>query len=250
MANSDDELLEPIKFIRGSMQRRVELPEEIRQARESPAFWWFQCLMVSDEYRYCCEHGGKGELAETYEKFGNIFSYSHFDLWWRKHGRYLFIQQKKINVRIIDEATFRRSDIEGDKLILEVPLSLRKKTAMLKIGAILKGVYEGREVNIQKNSTAQVKFVKSKIRMSTVELLLKIHKLRERYPGITLNQIGLRAGIELEFGVRTQNASDVDSSDYERTRRMTIVVSRYLKQARHLIHNAEKGIFPCINKLN
>lgn len=246
MTKSDTELLEPIKFIRGSTRRRIELPEEIRLARESPAYWWYQCLMASDEYRYCCEHNGKGELAETYQKFGNIFSYPHFDIWWRKHGRFLFIQEKIRKVKAINDAEFRRSDIEGDKLILEVPLKLRKQTAMRQIGLLLKKAYEGREVDIQKNSTAQVKFVKSKIRMGTVELLLKIHKLRERHPRLTLNEIGRRAGVELDLFARTTNVGDMDESDYEMTRRMTIAVSRYLKQARHLIDNAAHGIFPSI----
>jgi hypothetical protein len=246
MANSDIELLEPIKFIRGSTRRRIELPEEIRLARESPAYWWFRCLMASDEYRFCCDHSGRGELADTYKKFGNIFSYPNFDIWWRKHGRFLFIQEKIRKVKAINEEAFKRSNIEGDKLILEVPLSIRKQTAMRQISLLLKKAYEGREVDIQKNSTAQVKFVKSKIRMTTVELLLKIHKLRERNPRLTLNEIGRKAGIELDLFARTTNDDDMDNSDYEMTRRMTIAVSRYLKQARHLIDNAAHGVFPSI----
>ena len=38
----------------------------------------------------------------------------------------------------------------------------------------------------------------------------------------------------------------MDTSEYERSRRMTIAVSRYLKQARHLIDNAGIGVFPLI----
>ncbi len=248
MANYDDELLEPIKFIAGSTRRRVELPEEIRLARASPAYWWFRCLEASDNYQYCCKHDGKGELASTYEKFGNIFEYIHFDVWWRKHGRFLFIQQQPLKkVTAINEDNFRRSGIEGDKLILEIPLTMRKQTAMRQIGVLLKKAYEGRVIDIQKTSTAKIKFEKSKLQMSTVERLLKIYRLRERYPRLTLNELGIKAGIELDLFRR--NTEDMDDEEYVATRRMTIAVSRYLKQARHLIDNAEHGVFPSIKNV-
>lgn len=249
MTNNDNELLEPIKFIAGSTRRRVELPEEIRLARASPAYWWFRCLEASDNYQYCCKHDGKGELASTYEMFGNIFEHSHFDLWWRKHGRLLFIQQQPLKkVTAINEDNFRRSGIDGDKLILEIPLTMRKQTAMRQIGVLLKKAYEGRDINIQKNSTAQIKFEKSKLQMSTVERLLKIYRLRERYPRLTLNELGVKAGLVLDLFARATDTTDLDLETEQEieVRRMTIAISRYLKQARHLIDNAEHGVFPSI----
>ena len=101
-------------------------------------------------------------------------------------------------------------------------------------------------VDIQKNSTAKVKFEKSKIRMTTVELLLKIHRLRKKHLDLSLNELGIKAGIQLDLFARITNEADMDRSEYEMTRRMTIAVSRYLKQARHLIDNAAHGVFPSI----
>ena len=240
------ELLEPIKFIRGSSSRRTPIEEELRQARKSPAYWWFKCLEASDEYRSCCDLLGYGELGETYSKFGNIFSYPHFDSWWLKQGRFLFIQQESKKVKVFDSEMFRRTKTDSDILVLEIPLTLRKQTVMRQIGKELKKAYEGREVDIQKNSTAKVKFEKSKIRMTTVELLLKIQRLRKKHPDLSLNELGIKAGIQLDLFARITNSEDMDDSDYERTRRMTIAVSRYLKQARLLIDNAADGVFPSI----
>jgi hypothetical protein len=245
-----EELLEPIKFIRGSTRRRTPIEEELRQARRSPAYWWFKCLEASDEYRNCCALLGDGDLKETYSKFRNIFEYSHFDSWWLKQGRFLFIQEELKKVKAFDSETFRRSDADSDKLILEIPLTLRKQTVMWQIGKELKKAYEGREIDIQKNSTAKVKFEKSKIRMTTVELLLRIHRLRKMHPDLSLNELGIKAGVELDLFARITNDADMDGSEYERTRRMTIAVSRYLKQARHLIDNAAYGVFPCIKPKN
>ena len=241
-----EELLEPIKFIRGSMRRRTPIDEELRQARKSPAYWWFKCLEASDEYRSCCDLLGYGELGETYSKFGNIFDYPHFDSWWIKQGRFLFIQEEQKKVKVFDDGVFRKADAKAGTLILEIPLTLRKQTVMRQIGKELKKAYEGLVVDIQKNSTAKVKFAKSKIRMTTVQLLLKIHRLRKKHPDLSLNELGIRAGIELDIHRRTTNEADMDNSEYEEVRRMTIAVSRYLKQARHLIDNAAHGVFPSI----
>jgi hypothetical protein len=181
--------------------------------------------------------------------FGNIFEYSHFDLWWRKHGRLLFIQQQPLKkVTAINEDNFRRSGIEGDKLILEIPLTMRKQTAMRQIGVLLKKAYEGRVIDIQKTSTAKIKFEKSKLQMSTVERLLKIYRLRERYPRLTLNELGMKADFVLDLFVRTEDKTDLNEDIIKviEVRRMTIAISRYLKQARHLINNAEHGVFPSI----
>ncbi len=246
MENKEKKQLESIKFVRGSSVRRVELPEELKQARASQAYWWFQCLMVSDEYKRCCENDGEGKLADTYAKFGDIFKYPHFDIWWIRHGRFQFIQKKKSEVKEIDEKDLRRLDFKSDKLVLDVPLTLRKQTVMRQIGKILKKAYENREVDIQKASTAAIKFEKSKMQMTTVERLLQIHKLRKRYPKLSLNEIGIKAGVEIDLHRRTTNDADMDNSEYEEIRRMTIAVSRYLKQARHLIDNAAHGVFPAI----
>lgn len=249
MDSRDVSALEKIKFIPQTMKQKVELPEEIKLARYSPAYWWFRCLEASDEYRTCCRNKEKGELAETYKLFGNIFEYRNFDAWWVKHGRFLFIQQQPLKkVKEVDLERLKIFRPASDQLLLDIPLTLRKQTAMRQIGAFLKKAYEGRNIDIQQTSTAKIKFVKSKIQMSTVERLLKLYRLRERHPRLSLNELGIKAGIELDLFARMTSADDVEANSDADTeaRRMTIAVSRYLKQARHLIDNAEHGIFPSI----
>lgn len=245
MGSEEDNSIEQIKFIPRSLRQRVPLSDEIRAARESPAYWWFQCLNASDDYRYCCANNGKGELADTFKKFGDVFEH-HFDIWWRKQGRFLFIQQKPLKTvsAITTDTELGKVRIDKDRLLLEVPLTMRKQTAMRKISQLLKTAYEGREIDIQKSSSAEVKFIKSRVRMTTVEQLLKIHRVRERYPRISLYEVGVRAGVELDLFARTTDGEILDET-VER-RRMTIAVSRNLAQARNLIDNAAHGVFPSL----
>ena len=240
-----------LKVLPETLRRRVELPEEILLARESPAHIWFECLKLSKEYKECCEQKGKGEFAETYIKFGNIFECLHFDVWWRKVGRYLFIEDKPLKkVRVISEdKEFNRLKLDQDKLIIEIPLTIRKQTVMRQIGKELKKAYENREIDILKESTAKVKFEKSKMQMSTAQLLLDIVRLRNKHPKYPLAKIGQLAGIELDLFARTTKELDlaVSDEDYE-NRRMTIAVSRYSAQANKLIHDAVRGKFPMLKK--
>ena len=61
---------------------------------------------------------------------------------------------------------------------------------------------------------------------------------------MTLHELGKRAGVELDLMARTTEGETI--TEAMEKRRMTIAVSRYLKQAQHLIDNAALGIFPKI----
>ena len=242
MENFESNRQNPIKFIPQS----DDLKEEINQAKDSYAYWWFMCLRANDQYMVCCRVGGRGELAETYANFGNVSG--HFADWWASRGRKIFREQrplKKVTV-IASRSELNKIELQTDRLVLEIPLTMRRQTVARQINLLLKTAYTGREVDIQKASTARVKFVKSKIRFSTIELLLKIIYLRKRYPKDTLAKIGERANIELDLHARTSTEvwDEVDEK-----RRMTIAVSRYSKQAKNLIDNAGRGIFPSIKAM-
>ena len=84
--------------------------------------------------------------------------------------------------------------------------------------------------------------------MKTVELLLKVHEIRNANLTATNFQIGQMAGIELDILARDTEGTVYD--DALERRRMTFAVSRYLKQAKQLIANAERGVFPCIKPIS
>ena len=242
MENFEANRQNPIKFI----HHTADLKEEIEQAKNSYAYWWFMCLRANDEYMSCCRLEGRGELAGTYTHFGNVNG--HFADWWVNRGRNIFREQrplKKVSV-IATRNELNTIELQKDRLVLEIPLTMRRQTVTRQINRLLKTAYTGREVDIQKASTARVKFVKSKIRVSTIELLLKITYLRKRYPKDTLAKIGERANIQLDLLARTTTEvwDEVDEK-----RRMTIAVSRYSKQAKNLIDNAGRGIFPSIKAM-
>ena len=236
---------EPIvsKLIPSSLRRRLPVDEEAKKAKDTFAFWWYRTLQLSDAYQACIKSGGNGKLAELYADFGNVNLF--FDLWWRKQGRKIFSEQKPLkDVIVLD--SYKKADDEIDnpeRLVISIPLTLRKATAMRKIHQVLAKAYEEREsVDIWRASSARRMIIKTRVQKSTIEQLLRLLHLRRTNPEITLNELGKRAGLELDLMARSTEG-EVITEQLER-RRMSIAVSRQLLQAKHLIENAERGVFP------
>lgn len=235
----------PNKHIPRSERVRSNPDREIAAARKTWIYWWYMTLRASDEYRYCCENGGKGKLASLYADFGDIPAHP-FSTWYMKHGRKIFGETKPFK-KVQSVETNRELEelrLKQDGLILQIPLTIRKQTVMRQIGKFLKEVYEGRDIDIWMKSTAKRQIVKSKIRMSTVETLLKVYELRNKHLTASLNEIGQMARIDPDILKRDTTGQDLN--DCLVRRRMTIAVSRYLKQAKNLIANAERGVFPSL----
>ena len=241
------EEIEPlrIKMIDGSLRHRMPFQDELAKARNSPTYWWFRCLQASDDYLACCRDGGAGHLADIYADFGNVDG-ANFASWWMKIGRRLFAEEQPLREvrQIASEDDLGKLRIKDDRLIFEVPLKIRKITAIRQINKLLKAAHADQTVDIWAASSARRQRIKTKVRMATVELLIKLHSLRKRHPEMKLYEIGARAGIVLDLMARTTNGEMINQ-DIEK-RRMTIAVSRYLKQAKHLIDNAAMGVFPKI----
>jgi hypothetical protein len=231
-----------------SRERREELSDELRQAKNSWYGLWYRCLKLSDEYKHCCINDGKGRLKHMYGDFGDVANKA-FPQWWQSVGRYLFAERKAIPK--VQSYTHRR-DLEEivnlrDKVVIEIPLTIRKSTVVRQINKILKEAYEGREVVPREQSTARRKLAKSKVRKETVVKMLDLYELRQRKPDLTLWQLGEAAGIDMDLMARNTDG-EIMTLQQERIR-MGITVSRYLKQARNLIWNATEGDFPNLRPL-
>ena len=236
-----------IKMIPRSLRSQpYSYKSELKEARKSPAYWWYRTLQASDEYILCCKNDGRGKLEVLYRDFGDVRK--EFASWWISHGRKLFAESKPLK-KVLQ---IGREEIDNlvphkDRMIIEIPLTMRKQTVMRQIGRFLKEAYLDREIDVWKQSTAKRQIIKSKIRMSTVEILLKVHAVRNA--NLTLNnyEIGLKVGIQLDIN-RLDTTGELVDLALEK-RRMTIAVSRYLGQAKNLIANVERGIFPSLKPL-
>jgi hypothetical protein len=243
----DNQEILPIKGIPSTYQTRQTDTEQIKKVRSDWRFWWYEALRANHEYKYCCEHQGRGPLAATYVDFDNVFNLD-FDQWWRRHGRKIFTEKepfKKVTV-IKNPREYNFARMQRNMLTLSIPLTTTRKTVMLQIGREIKIAYTNRVVDPIKVSTATRKLVKTKMKTKTAEQLLNILKIREENPTFTLYQIGLKAKITPDLAARA-TSGEIPTNAEER-RRMTLEVSRYLRQAKYLVENAGLGIFPSLKK--
>jgi hypothetical protein len=240
-------------------EERLTSREELERVKNEYVYWWYRTLKESSAYRECCRMGGVGELDETYQKFGDIFrEYDTFDKWWFNRGRYLLqIKTPTPKVKLINDfGTFRRSSDDKNFLILAIPLTITKASAMRGISKFLNEahqiLYKEKTINIYEAADISLKYQKSKIRNETIELLLKIYRYRKRKPKAKLLELANLIEFEPDIFLRTTTDIEYITPEYEKMiidRRKTIAASRYIKQAENLIYNAERGIFPSIKKI-
>lgn len=242
--NSESEQM-PNKLIPRTLRKRLPIEEEIQEARKSLAFWWYRCLALNEGYVRCCESDGQGAFAGLYVDMGDVRL--PFASWWLRHGRGTFAERQPLkDVLQVQSSKQANEQLDRqDALVLSIPLTMRKTTAMRKIGKLLAEAHAQRpKVDIWAASTARRMIVKNKVRRATIEQLVRLWELRQRYPDYSLYVLGRRAGIELDLLARNTDG-EIITEDMER-RRLTIAVSRLLKQARHLVDNAGRGVFPSI----
>jgi hypothetical protein len=247
MTQDDEFVPKRNKMIPATLRgQEMSMAEELKAARMTFGYLWFETLKLSEEYLRCCRFDGEGRLGLLYKDFGDVKT--DFSKWWMKHGRKIFAETKPFN----KVKTYQRDDLDRlfynkDRLVLEVPLTIRKQTVMRQIGMALKKAYAQRDpIDIYRQSSAKRQIIKTKLRKDTVKLLLEITKLRRENPKLSNYELGVKAGIKLDLLAR--NKDEEWNIELER-RRMTIAVSRYLTQAKNLIANAEQGIFPSIKSL-
>lgn len=239
-----------VKALGGASPRLGDGFDELDRARNSFIYWWYRCLQVHEQYQYCCGSGGEGPLAELYKDFGNVLDLP-FNTWWHRHGRKAFQETqpfKKVSLVTSNfQVDFKNQD--NNLLVVAIPLSKRKVTAMREVGKLLAAAHEkahnGQKVDIWKLSTAKRQIIKNKVRLSTVAQLLKLRMVQLENPQAKLYEIGPLAGVEPDLQARFTH-NELITNEYER-RRMTIAVSRLLAKAKHLIDNAALGIFPSFN---
>lgn len=248
-----DDLFErqmPNKLIPGSFRQSTPMQEEIRKARDSMAYWWYRCLTLCDGYIKCCEAPEEGgPFTALFADMGDVRQ--PFPIWWRQVGRKVFSEQQPPKDLLV-LTSYKQADSlieDSNFLVFAVPLRLRKATALRKINDQLTKIYDERPpLDIWAESTAKRMIVKSKIRSSTIEQLIKLWELRHKFADDSLYELGLRARLELDLLARDTNGEIL--TDAMERRRMTIAVSRLLRQAKNLIENAGRGLFPSLKPTN
>ena len=228
---------------------------ELTDARSSIYRWWFEYLKLSKDYWWLTKisnHRSDDVLFQkVWENFGDIYKYE-FDDWWLSHGRYLFVE-KRMPGRLerLDWHSITREHFNETRLVLSIPLTIRKETVMRKVRGILNQYYD-RQFDVIKHSTALLKLHTGRYRQESIAVAYDVWINHRKYVTLMpegqkkkLWEIGEMLNLAGESRLKRGNTP---KEVQEKRRMLNALVSRYLRKANALIKNVEIGRFPCYDE--
>ena len=240
--------LSPIQAQLAATREREEREqaEELADARASSYYWWWVFLRESDEYQEAIK-GQKVEpaVAKMAEDFGDVSRMS-FERWWFRTGRELFAQKRAMpRVKRVEDGTVIQNSEKKNRLYLEVPLTMRRSTALRQINKIL-GEYfradDGGRHNVFAFSRAQRDINKrSKMRLSTFQQFYAVWRDRLENPTSHWWETGEKFNISPAFK-NYPHTNPLDRA--ENCRNMNLTVQRIHRKTKKLIYWAARGEFP------
>ena len=256
-------------FLKGLPRtRRHKTPEmSLLEAQNSVYRWWWEYLRLSKDYWLVCQTSKPGsiqtqdqKLRRVYRGFGDIFS-SSFDDWWLDRGYRIFSEQEKFpKVAVVPSRPGERERQvpTDDKIWVEIPLKLSKRTIQKQLGKLL-DEYESKrlrrrleltsadfKVNAVQFGTHQLQKV-HEVHALHRELIDKPKWLRRHQPDMVEGEARadlFRIGKLLRLSLSNEELTGEPKVVRARQNRMRVAVSRFLKNSKLLIANVEQGTFP------
>lgn len=256
-------------FLKGLPRtRRHKTPEtSLLEAQNSVYRWWWEYLRISKDYWMLCQTSKPGsiqtqdqQIRRVYSRFGDVFS-SSFDDWWLDKGYRIFSEQEKFpKVSMVPSRPIerRRQAPADDKIWVEIPLKLSKRTIQKQLGKLLDEYESSRlrrrlelttaefKVNPVQFGTHQMQKV-HEVHALHRELIEKPKWLRQHQPDMVAAETRadlFRIGKLLRLSPSNESLSGEPEIVRARLNRMRVAVSRLLKRSELLIANVEVGTFP------
>lgn len=265
----EDDLVAPSQehLLKGQSRVRFRSPaESLGVVKEGVHRWWWEFLRVSKDYWLVCQTSKSGrvetqdkELAKVYRAFGDIYACS-FEEWWIDRGSWVFREKDPFpKVKAVARHPRERAAhrYESDRLWLDIPLKLSRRTIQRQIGRLLDQHEEQRLSNRLEMSTSNFKINPVQYRVHTLrkmyevkalhrELIdkLSIHEMNKEKFGLVRRADLFRIGKLLRVSPSNESLRGEVDEIFKRQNRMRASVSRLLKRTELLIANVEQGVFP------
>ena len=237
---------------------------------------WFEFLKRSMPYRECCASGGQGELSVLYASFGDVHAPGlRWEDWWPAH-EYLFSKEPHF---VIDEiqvaADFYSHWDEGQEDLLTIVINLHepKQTILDAIEKLiaprqLEMRRKENELIRMENPNAKIteRFGRPKIdssfyhlyglaaiptasHLDALERTLEVFDLCKKDGQLPPDNREAWFEVAEFFGIMTNQsektkADQAPFSPVEERAKRAEKAKRYFRQAKEIIENVERGIFP------
>jgi hypothetical protein len=242
--------------------------DSLEDARTSLRRWWWEFLRLSKDYWLVCQTS-KGRpraatedelLRRVHRDFGDIYSCS-FDEWWLDRGYRLFSEVEPFPK--VKEVAKRLNERErqapgDDKIWVEIPLKLSKRTIQKQLGKLLDQHASDRLSRRMELTTAEFRINTAQFGLHTLKKVHELHALHrelidkpkwlaQQQPKKVKSAARadlFRLGTLLRISPSNESLKGEPDEIRARQNRMRVSVSRILKRSEQLIANVEQGIFP------
>ena len=211
-----------------------------KSGNNSIYYYWWAFLKRNSEYLACCEAGGTGPLANLYADFGDVRG-DDFKAWWTEGGRgvRLFAEPPSARVEILQSGA--AAPDASEFLTLVLPKSLPKRYLIRRVRELLatnENHPGARGKQHARMSKAKYQ-VKGQPNLAGLALTLKVYDFRVENPQLKLWEIGDQLP---RFMVGNKiSAYDTYAEIVNKRNVLSASVARYVKKARLIIKNLEKG---------
>lgn len=231
----------------------------LAHARESVLRWWWEYLKLSKDYWLLCQTCSPGRpettdkrLARVFSSFGDIHA-QKFDSWWLSTGHMLFAEvdgPAEVRLHLPGRPLIPQNN--WGSLLVEIPLSLSKKTITKKIHELLKEHEDRRPSSWLGASKAEFPVNPVRFRVPTLKithdvycqhqmLIVRprlIHGDDHEVPDI------FNLGKMLDISYSNTRLGYQSDENAKKRNRVRATVGRYITRANLLIQNVEIGTFP------
>lgn len=238
----------------------------------SPYFWWWYALTLNEGYRQlCADMADKSTVAQLasaenadylriYKDFGDVryegCRYKAFCNWWRAklangetRGVFLFAEPlTDTAVRHIEDGDAAAKAASDDSVIvIAIPRHMQRQHVDNALDRILRKqlkVRKGRNVRNPSRSQARYHLTKPAV-PAALKIAFDVYdaKMAVKTNGKKLSNTEIAKRANLPYRER-EKADEAAYTDAERSRVISMLVSRHVANVRKMIDGAGKGVFP------
>ena len=224
---------------------RSKAEKEKENYKKSIYYFWWVFLRLNEDYKKCCENGGKGEMSRLYDDFGDVFALE-FKQWWQgdDRGNRLFAEKPLPEFgEIKTETDFY---IDGNVLNVRIPLDLPKRYLEKKFNELLKKHHKGKR-GVRITSTAMYPVV-GHVDLTSIENSLAVYSMKLENPKMKLYELAQACGVGRKLHYIQENDSKLKGDNTGSKVILSNTAKRYLKNAERMIANVGVGQFPSCKK--
>ena len=232
------------KGLPSTFGRNIDRDTEAKAARDSLYYWWWAYLAESIEYKQAVSGRKDEPYASMAADFGKLGT--SFDRWWFERGREIFAEPVAIpRVRKLEHGEAANYEGINPKLVIELPLSIRRQTILRQVNKLLDQHHAGSDLRVHAYSRAKRRiYPNQRIRKATLETLMKVWQARKAKPDAAWWETGEELNLSPYHTVVDKDDAATIANKH---RIMALTVQRMYRKAKAIIEFAAKGDFPRYN---